>query len=137
VPRLGPGGGGAVVTVALIGILAAVAIPAYENYTARARTAAAYQRGHAAAEKVGSYYMAHQELPAGLAQAGVADGPDKSADGLELDPDDGSVRVSTVALGKDGAGALVFAPALDENKRVVWHCKGEDLAPAVLPQACR
>jgi Zn-dependent protease with chaperone function len=136
VPRLGPGGGGAVVTVAIIGILAAVAIPAYESYTAKAKTAAAYQRGHAAADKVGSYYMAHEQLPAQLAQAGVADGPDNAAEGLELDPDNGNVRVTTVALGKDGSGALVFAPALDENKRVVWHCKGDGLAPAVLPQAC-
>lgn len=137
VPRLGPGGGGAVVTVAIIGILAAVAIPAYQNYTFKARATTAYLRGNDAAAKVGAYYAQHQELPAQLKDAGVEAGADNAVAGMRLDPDNGSVHVTTQALGKDGQGTLVFTPELDENKRVVWHCASDDLAPAVLPTACR
>lgn len=137
VPRFGMGGGGAVVTVAIVGILAAVAIPAYQEYTQKAKTASAYLRGQDAADKVGRYYMARQSLPATLAQAGVAVAPDTNVAALELDQQDGVLRMTTQVAGPEGSGVLVFSPALDADKRVVWRCTGEHLKPSVLPAACR
>ena len=32
-----------------------------------------------------------------------------------------------------GQGALTFTPSLDDDKRIVWQCSAEDLAPQQLP----
>ncbi len=137
VPRLGVGGGGAVVTVAMIGILAAVAIPAYQAYTQKATTMAAYQVGQDATVKVGAYYMVNDAIPAKLEDAGVNLASNDAVNEVQFDPDNGQLRVVTSIAGMQGPGALVFSPSLDADKHVVWRCSGENLAAAAVPAGCR
>lgn len=48
---------------ALIGILAATAIPAYQDYTIKARTYQAYELGKSASVSVGDLYSHYQAVP--------------------------------------------------------------------------
>jgi Zn-dependent protease with chaperone function/type II secretory pathway pseudopilin PulG len=137
VPRLGVGGGGVVVTVALIGILAAVAIPAYQGYTQKAKTTVAYQVGQDASAKVGAYYMVNDAIPTKLEDAGVTLAANDAVDEVQFDPDNGQLRVVTSIAGIQGPGALVFSPSLGADKRVVWRCSGENLAATAVPADCR
>jgi len=123
--------------VAIIGVLAAVAIPAYQEYVNKSHAVAAYQAGRDAAAKVGSYYMAKGETPANLAQAGVQVAPDAAVADMRFNPDDGRLEVMTHIAGAEGYGTLVFKPSLDDNKRVVWHCSAENLKPGMAPPGCR
>jgi Tfp pilus assembly protein PilE len=139
VPRLGVAGAGlgnVMVTVALIGILAAVAIPAYQGYTQKAKTTAAYEVGHDATIKVGAYYMVNQAIPSTLEEAGVRLTNNNAVNVVQYDPDSAEVRVLTSVATAQGIGTLVFSPSLDGNKRVVWKCSGENLASTALPAAC-
>jgi Zn-dependent protease with chaperone function/type II secretory pathway pseudopilin PulG len=137
VPRLGVGGGGAVVTVAMIGILAAVAVPAYQGYTQKAKTMAAYGVGHDATTKVSAYYAAKEAVPSTLEEAGVRLANDSAVNEVQFDPDTAQLRVVTSIVSAQGAGTLVFSPSLDGNKHVVWRCSAENLAQTALPDNCR
>jgi Tfp pilus assembly protein PilE len=137
VPRLGVGGGGAVVTVAMIGILAAVAVPAYQGYTQRSKTMAAYGVGHDATTKVSAYYAAKEAVPSTLEEAGVRLANDSAVNEVQFDPDTAQLRVVTSVVSTQGAGTLVFSPSLDGNKHVVWRCSAENLAQTALPPSCQ
>jgi Zn-dependent protease with chaperone function len=140
VPRVGVGAGGlggVMMTVALIGILAAVGIPAYQDYTQEPRINTAYEIGHDATIKVGAYYMVNEAIPSSLEEAGVRLTNNNAVNEVQYDPDTAQVRVLTSISNARGIGTLVFSPSLDGNKRVVWKCSGENLASNALPTACR
>jgi Zn-dependent protease with chaperone function len=139
VPRLGVGGGsGLLVTVAAAGVLAAVAIPAYQAYTQKAQVMAAYASGRAAADAVGMYFIANHKAPATLGEVGVSVQPgDKAVELIQLNPENAQVRVLTRILSVHGRGTLTFNPSLVADDRIVWKCRAEDLAPQTLPPDCR
>jgi len=138
VPRLGVGGAGSVLAVvALIGVLAAVAVPAYGEYTAKARMAQAVAVGHEATAAVERYFYANGRGPATLEQAGYAmDDPSHAVQDVTVDPGNGMVRVFPSDLNYRGK-AIAFTPSVDENKRVVWRCASEEIPANVLPPECR
>ena len=60
------------IVVAIIGILAAVAIPAYQDYTVRAKVTEGLSLASGAKTSVAEYYSSTGELPTGNGQAGMA-----------------------------------------------------------------
>lgn len=138
VPRLGVGGAGSVLAlVALIGVLAAVAIPAYGDYTAKARMAQAVTVGHEATAAVERYFYANGRGPTTLEQAGYAMAdPSHAVQDITVDPGNGVVRVFPADLNYRGK-AIAFTPRVDENKHVVWQCASADIPQRVLPTECR
>ncbi|MYM21174.1 M48 family metalloprotease [Duganella sp. FT135W] len=137
VPRLGVGGAGSVLgVIALIGVLSAVAIPAYSDYTAKARMAQAVVVGHEATAAVERYFYANGRGPATLEQAGYAmDDPGHAVQDITVDAGNGMVRVFPSDLNYRGK-AIAFTPRVDENKRVVWQCASDDIPVRVLPLEC-
>jgi Zn-dependent protease with chaperone function/Tfp pilus assembly major pilin PilA len=132
-PYVGRGGGaaGIVVVLALIGVLAAVALPAYKDHEARARLTSAYVGSEPARRALAAWYVEHKEVPSSLEAAGI---PATLADGSELtlDSDNMALTVDTPQ------GQLVFTPDEGADGSVTWHCSaGFGVRAAQLPAACR
>jgi Zn-dependent protease with chaperone function/type II secretory pathway pseudopilin PulG len=127
--RLG-GGFAFLILVYIVGVLAAVAIPAYQDYTIRARLNAVVIEAQPARETLAAYYLSNHRIPDSLETAGLAP---QLADGspLSLDPKGMSLTVKTKH------GELVFVPS-EAHGRIRWTCtNGEGLKPAQLPASCR
>ena len=134
VPYGGRAGGGALgvlVVAAVIGILAAIALPAYQDYTSRAKVAQAWTEGAAIRTAVGNYYTAKVDIPASLALAGAAN---KLVSGSAV-----ALNTDTMELDVDlGSGTLQMTPNVGDNNVVGWHCgAGEGLKAKFLPKDCQ
>ncbi|HFB0438963.1 TPA: pilin, partial [Neisseria gonorrhoeae] len=64
------------IVIAIVGILAAVALPAYQDYTARAQVSEAILLAEGQKSAVTEYYLNHGEWPENNASAGVASASD-------------------------------------------------------------
>ncbi|HEZ6846232.1 TPA: pilin [Neisseria meningitidis] len=60
------------IVIAIVGILAAVALPAYQDYTARAQVSEAILLAEGQKSAVTEYYLNHGKWPDGNSDAGVA-----------------------------------------------------------------
>jgi len=128
--RLG-GGFGLLILIYVVAVLAAVAIPAYQDYTVRAKVSTAIIGSQSAREALGSYYQSNQKVPESLDIVGISS---QLADGtrLSLDPKQMVLTVSTKQ------GELIFTPRVDAQGRIIWACSnGEGIKPTQLPPSCR
>ncbi len=120
--------------VAVLGVLAAIAIPAYQDYLLRAQVSAGMPdlaRGKAA---VTAYYMTHGKLPANRADTGLTPNPGEVISPVlsGMDIEDGRV---TITFGPEAPeklqGQTVSAtPYASGAGRIAWRC-----GHATLPQA--
>lgn len=127
--RLGAGFG-FLMLVYIVGVMAAVAIPAYHDYTVKAKVSAAVISSQPMREALGNYYLSNQKIPESLDVAGI---PSQLADGtgLSLDPKHMVLTVGTKE------GEIIFTPKVDDQGRITWGCtNGEGLKPTQLPKSC-
>jgi type II secretory pathway pseudopilin PulG len=137
IPRFGLGGGLAnmVIVVAIIGILVAVAIPAYQDYVMRAKMMEVVSVGQGASEAVANYYEQKQALPQSIEETGfTATSP--SVRQIRVNPKSGVVNL-TIGFSPLEGKSLSFIPSLDADKRVKWRCASDDIPGKFLPPRCR
>lgn len=128
--RLG-GGFAVLMMVYVIGLIAAIAIPAYHDYTVKAKMEMAVFHSQGARQHLSEYYLANQKTPESLDAAGISS-PQADGSQLQLNPSNMELTVSNVL------GALIFTPSLDDQGHISWSCtNGEGLKPTQLPPSCQ
>ncbi|WP_428622314.1 M48 family metalloprotease [Sedimenticola sp.] len=127
--RLGAGFG-FLIMVYIVGVMAAVAIPAYNDYVTKAKLSSVVIESQPAREALSQFYLSNGKVPDSLAAADIAP---TLADGSELSLDSNNM-VLTVSMAK---GELIFTPSVDDKGRIFWSCEnGEGITPKQLPRSC-
>lgn len=138
VPRTGAGASGGMVNVlivvAIIGILAAIAIPSYQEYISRAQVNTAWDVGLDAQQKLEDYIIEHGELPRDLDQVGFRVGDRKVMASYSMNQDGAIVITFTGARPITGQ-TLLIQPYIEDD-RLYWRCDLGTLANKLRPKEC-
>jgi type IV pilus assembly protein PilA len=116
------------IVVAIIGILAAIAIPAYQDYTIRAQVSEGLTLASDIKAGIAEYAAQTGDWPADLVEAGLGSGAaagDKSGRYVEeLDVSNGTITITygLDANSKIDQETLAIQPYVNENGDVVWKC---------------
>jgi type II secretory pathway pseudopilin PulG len=120
------------VFIAVIGILAAIAIPQFVAYRNRTSTAQAIQAGKSATEYVTSYYYQNNQIPFDIKESGPLP---RSVKNIRLNSQTGIITV-TMANELDGK-SLLFIPYSNTDNQITWKCVSDDIQEMYLPKECR
>ncbi len=128
------------IVVAIIGILAAIAIPAYQDYTIRAQVSEGLTLSSGAKSAVSEYFMDRGVWPTNNVQAGLADRHDiigKYTEHVGV-----NANVIDIKYGFD-AHTVIFdqritLTGVDNAGSISWTCASSGVIQAKhLPAACR
>ncbi|MCS3903882.1 type IV pilus assembly protein PilA [Methylohalomonas lacus] len=128
------------IVVAIIGILAAVAIPAYQDYTIRAQVTEGIGFAAAAKTSVSEFYVSQGEMPANISEAGFDDVSTDVVRSLAYGTSgsNGQITVTFEDLGGDmGGGETMIYEGTGDTGGVSWDCTGGDLQAKYRPANCR
>jgi type IV pilus assembly protein PilA len=141
------------IVVAIIGILAAIAIPAYQDYTVRAQVTEGLNLASDLKAAVAEAYANDGAWPVDNAAIGIVD--DKTGKYVtSVEIDNGTIVITygnQANVDAIGGQTLSLRPTLSANQDVIWNCglrpeEGNDagagaantsILPKYLPATCR
>jgi len=130
------------IVVAIIGILAAIAIPAYQDYTIRSQVTEGLNLAGAIKAAVAERYAQTGLWPTTLTELGIVDAggaetppTGKYVSSVDLAGNNGTIVVTYAGTGTGGqanaaidTATLALQPFLSPNQDIVWRC-GAAAAP--------
>ncbi len=125
--------------VAVVGILAAIAVPAYQDYTLRARVDEALAAATSVRLWVSEYWQEHAKFPAKVDIDGydiAALGLAESIAAIRVVPDTGQVIVDLAGHARLQGKNILLKPEV-LNGDLQWSCKGGNLPSKYRPRSCR
>ena len=124
------------ITVAIVGILAAVALPAYQDYTIRAQVTEGMSLAAGAKATVAEYYANKGSLPATAADAGYSGAVGKYVSSVDI-----ATGVITATFGSGANSNLsgkkvLLTPTAQTSGNLKWDCSS-DADAKYLPSSCK
>ncbi|HGG7680550.1 TPA: pilin [Neisseria meningitidis] len=113
------------IVIAIVGILAAVALPAYQDYTARAQVSEAILLAEGQKSAVTEYYLNHGKWPGNNTSAGVATSSKiKGKYVKEVEVKNGVVtaEMKSTGVNKEIQGKKLSLWAKRQDGSVKWFC---------------
>ena len=132
------------IVVAIIGILAAVAIPAYQDYTVRAKITEVMGLGASAKTSISEYYSSMGEMPktTDAKDTGINTTPAQSTYVSTIAYNQTSSTVATVTytlanLITEANGKTLVFTGTGSSNGVQWTCDAGNAPDKYLPANCR
>jgi type IV pilus assembly protein PilA len=144
------------IVIAIVGILAAIALPAYQDYTVRAKISEGMVNLAEAKTTIAEFYSANNRMPTDAANAGINTNPNtdivasilyESASGLPVLT--AVIKQAIIPNGTDDYH-FVLSGTTQAGNRIIWTCKPTDtdadygtsaaaseMEPKYLPANCR
>ncbi|MCL5714838.1 pilin [Neisseria meningitidis] len=113
------------IVIAIVGILAAVALPAYQDYTARAQVSEAILLAEGQKSAVTEYYLNHGTWPSNNSSAGVASSADikgKYVQSVEVKNGVVTATMLSTGVNKEIQGKKLSLWAKRQAGSVKWFC---------------
>ncbi|HFC4172148.1 TPA: pilin, partial [Neisseria gonorrhoeae] len=114
------------IVIAIVGILAAVALPAYQDYTARAQVSEAILLAEGQKSAVTEYYLNHGEWPKDNTSAGVASPPTdikgKYVQKVEVAKGVVTAEMASTGVNKEIKDKKLSLWAKRQDGSVKWFC---------------
>ncbi|RZO85107.1 MAG: prepilin-type N-terminal cleavage/methylation domain-containing protein [Oceanococcus sp.] len=131
------------IVVAIIGILAAIAIPAYQDYTIRSQVSEGLSLAAGSKTAVGEFFTDRGSFPTNNASAGVTAAASIAGNYVsQVAIANGLITVTYSAANgaspntKINGDTLELSP-IDNGGSIKWTCKSASLLPKYLPSSCR
>ena len=132
------------IVVAIIGILAAIAIPAYTDFTIRSKVTEVVNMAGVCKTSVAEFYQSRGILPTDASQAGcsttaslAADAPTVANGVITVNAKAGSSLATQLAAQSSGL-SLIYTPVITSGSITAWNCfTGTTILPKYLPAVCR
>ncbi|ENS9291216.1 prepilin-type N-terminal cleavage/methylation domain-containing protein, partial [Neisseria gonorrhoeae] len=113
------------IVIAIVGILAAVALPAYQDYTARAQVSEAILLAEGQKSAVTEYYLNHGKWPEDNTSAGVASASEikgKYVQKVEVNNGVVTAEMKPSGVNKEIQGKKLSLWAKRQDGSVKWFC---------------
>ncbi|MDA7742395.1 pilin [Francisellaceae bacterium] len=122
------------IVIAIIGILAAIAIPSYMNYTVRAKVSEGLALSAANKTAVAVYYHENGSFPSSIADARTesASGTNVASTGIS------GLGVITITYSNDSTitgNSVLLTPTATAGS-ISWACTSTNIAAKYLPSTC-
>jgi type IV pilus assembly protein PilA len=129
------------IVIAILGILMAIAIPAYQDYTVRAKVSEGMNVAGAAKLAVAETYQTKGTWPTDNTDAGLPTSTSISGNNVTgVNVASGKITITYNAQEPKISGkTIVLSPSFTGGS-VSWNCKpavGTDVDPKYLPSSCR
>jgi len=127
------------IVMAIIGILAMIAVPAYNDFTIRSKVSEGFTLASNAKTSVMEYYMTKGNWPSNNAVAGMPSADKIKGEFVKSVAVNGDQVIVTFNenAGDDLANHRLMMTAKENTGSISWSCKGADIENKFLPPNCR
>jgi len=132
------------IVIAIIGILAAIALPAYQIYTIRAKIIETARFSGAAKTLIWEEYFTHASMPEDTTHTAndvenmmMTSKYISKAVYTKIDRDNSSLQVTFQKMGMDADGSTIIFLFQTNSENITLDCRGGTMADIYRPFACR
>ena len=127
------------IVVAIIGILAAVAIPSYQDYTKRAHVSEGLTLASAAKTGVSEYYGSQGSWPGSNSAAGIGAAGSISGNAVRSVSvgGDGTILITYNTKVDSGDNSTLLLTPADSGGSITWLCNTGTVPTKLRPSNCR